>query len=125
MSLPSFFVSFFVYVSVYFCVAYKLQYMVELKQTATFRKWLNKLRDKKAVGLVASRLSRLAYGHTGDVKSVGGGVSELRIHYSPGYRIYFQRRDNAIIVLPCGGNKDSQAHDIKTARKLASNCEEP
>jgi len=66
--------------------------MLELKQTETFRRWRRRLRDERARALIAARLDRLAYGHAGDAEPVGQGVSELRIHYGPGYRIYFQRR---------------------------------
>ena len=93
--------------------------MVEIKQTETFRKWRAKLKDERGRAVIAARLARLAYGHTGDAESVGQGVSELRIHYGPGYRIYFQRRGAAIIVLLCGGDKGTQAKDIKTAKRLA------
>ena len=77
-----------------------------------------KLKDSRARALIASRLDRLAFGHVGDVKSVGQGISELRIHYGSGYRIYFQRRGAAIIVLLCAGNKSTQAKDIETAKRL-------
>jgi putative addiction module killer protein len=66
--------------------------MLELKQTESFRKWRTRLKDERARALIASRLDRLAYGHTGDTRGIGDGISELRIHYGPGYRIYFQRR---------------------------------
>jgi putative addiction module killer protein len=79
--------------------------MLELKQTETFRKWRTKLRDQRAKGLITSRLDRLAFGHTGDVAPVGDGVSELRIHFGPGYRIYFCRRRETLIVLLCGAIK--------------------
>jgi len=69
--------------------------MVELKQTETFRKWRSRLRDERARALIASRLDRLAYGHAGDAAPVGEGISELRIHYGPGYRIYFRKRGSA------------------------------
>ncbi len=67
---------------------------------------------------MASRLDRLAYGHAGDVAPVGGGISELRIHYGPGYRIYFHRQGNTEVILLCGGDKGSQAKDINTAKRL-------
>lgn len=98
--------------------------MVELKQTETFRKWLAKLRDARATTAIASRLDRLAFGHAGDAAPVGCGVSELRIHYGPGYRVYFQRRGDTIIVLLSGGDKGSQARDIKNALRLANEWSE-
>lgn len=93
--------------------------MVELKQTEHFRKWRTKLKDDRARAAIALRLARLAYGHAGDSKSVGCGVTELRIHYGPGYRIYVKRRGDLLIVLLCGGDKSSQANDIRTAFDLA------
>ena len=93
--------------------------MIELKQTETFRKWRSKLKDERARAAIALRLARLAYGHAGDVEPVGRGISELRIHYGSGYRIYFQRRGDTIIVLLCGGNKSTQERDIKIAKRLA------
>ena len=98
--------------------------MIELKQTETFRKWRTRLKDERAKVLIASRLDRLAFGHTGDAKPVGQGISELRIHYGPGYRIYFHRREDTIIVLLCGGNKSTQAKDVKTAKRLAEEWSE-
>ncbi|HEY1614049.1 MAG TPA: type II toxin-antitoxin system RelE/ParE family toxin [Rhizomicrobium sp.] len=97
--------------------------MLELKQTETFRKWRAQLKDERARGLIASRLDRLAYGHMGDVAPVGGGLSELRIHHGPGYRIYFRKRGRAVIILLCGGDKSSQAKDIRTANQLLNALE--
>lgn len=94
--------------------------MVEIKQTETFRKWRTGVKDERARVLIASRLDRLAYGLAGDVQAVGQGISELRIHYGPGYRIYFQQSAGAIIVLLCGGDKSTQARDIKTAKRIAN-----
>jgi putative addiction module killer protein len=94
--------------------------MNELKQTEVFQSWWIKLKDERARGLIAARLDRLAYGLLGDVESVGDGISELRIHFGPGYRVYFQKRGRTIIVLLCGGNKSTQAKDIKTAKRLAN-----
>ena len=68
--------------------------------------------------MIASRLDRLAYGHAGDAAPVGEGISELRIHYGPGYRIYFHRWGNTVVILLCGGDKGSQAKDINTAKRL-------
>lgn len=98
--------------------------MIELKQTETFRKWRTRLKDQRVRGLIASRLDRLALGLAGDAEAVGQGVSELRIHHGPGYRIYFQQRGNTIIILLCGGDKNTQAKDIKTAKRLAEEWSE-
>jgi putative addiction module killer protein len=92
--------------------------MLELKQTEQFRRWRTKLKDERARALIASRLDRLAYGHAGDAAPLGEGISELRIHYGPGYRIYFHRQGNTVVILLCGGDKGSQAKDIKTAIRL-------
>jgi len=93
--------------------------MFELRQTETFRKWRLGLRDVRARTLIASRLDRLAFGHAGDAQPVGEGVSELRIHCGPGYRIYFTARDKTVIILLCGGDKSTQEKDIKVAKRLA------
>ena len=93
--------------------------MFDLQETDTFQAWRSRLKDERAKGAIAARLVRLSYGHIGDAKPVGEGVSELRIHHGPGYRIYFRRRGNTIIVLLCGGNKSTQARDIRTAKQLA------
>ena len=98
--------------------------MVELKQTETFRRWRTKLKDARLRALMASRLDRLAYGHEGDAAPVVGGISELRIHYGPGYRIYFQKRGDIVIVLLCGGDKGTQARDIQTAKRLSLEWDE-
>jgi putative addiction module killer protein len=98
--------------------------MIEIKQTEAFRKWRMKLRDERARGLIASRLDRLSFGLTGDVEPVGQGISELRIHYGPRYRIYFHKRGDKIIVLLCGGDKSTQAKDIKAAKRLANEWSE-
>lgn len=91
----------------------------EIKQTATFLTWERKLRDPRARAMIAARVFRLANGLPGDVSPVGQGISELRIHYGPGYRVYFQQRGNAIIVLLCGGDKHTQSRDIEVAKRLA------
>jgi len=93
--------------------------MIELKQTEVFRKWRTKFKNDRARALIASRLDRLAFGNAGDVRPVGQGVSELRIDYGPGYRVYFQQRGQTIIVLLCGGDKRTQDRDIKLAKRLA------
>ena len=98
--------------------------VIELKQTSMFRKWRLRLKDSRARALIASRLDRLSFGHTGDTEPVGQGISELRIHYGPGYRIYFQKRGDTIIVLLCGGDKSTQEKDIKSAKRLANEWDE-
>lgn len=97
---------------------------MEIKQTETFRNWETKLKDRRARTIIATRLMRLAEGLAGDVASVGDGVQELRIHYGPGYRIYFQQHGGAIIVLLSGGDKGSQKRDILIAKKIAQAWDE-
>jgi len=99
-------------------VAYSLQ-MIEVRETGTFSEWLSGLRDARAKAEVARRVRRLALGNPGDVKPVGEGVSELRIHYGPGYRVYYMQRGSVLIILLCGGDKTGQAKDIAMALKLA------
>lgn len=93
--------------------------MIEIRQTETFSKWLRGLRDRQARARIQTRIDRLQLGLAGDVKPVGEGVSELRIGYGPGYRIYFVQRGRALIILLAGGDKRTQDADIKTAIKLA------
>lgn len=90
-----------------------------IKQTDTFMSWHQRLKDTQAKALIAARLFRLANGLPGDIAPVGQGVSELRIHYGPGYRIYLQQRGNELVVLLCGGNKSTQSRDIQKAKQLA------
>jgi putative addiction module killer protein len=97
---------------------------IEIKQTETFRLWESKLKDKRVRTLIATRLSRLAEGLPGDIAPVGNGVSELRIHYGPGYRVYLQQRGTILVVLLCGGDKRTQARDIGLAKKLAQEWKE-
>lgn len=93
--------------------------MTELIRSATFDRWLSGLRDRRAVARIAARLDRLASGNPGDAQPVGDGVSELRINYGPGYRVYFIQRGPVLIILLCGGDKSSQDRDIKQAKDLA------
>lgn len=93
--------------------------MIEIRETATFSAWLRALRDPQARARIASRIRRLVFGNPGDVRPVGEGVSELRIHHGPGYRVYFVQRGEALIILLCGGDKTSQTRDIESARRLA------
>lgn len=93
--------------------------MIEIRQTDVYARWLGKLRDRQAKARIAVRIRRLSLGNPGDVRSVGGGVSELRIDYGPGYRVYFLQQGAALVVLLAGGDKSSQADDIAEARDLA------
>jgi putative addiction module killer protein len=95
--------------------------MIEIRKTEPFVKWLDSLRDIKARSRVLARIERLAAGNPGDVKPVGEGVSELRIDYGSGYRVYFVKRGQTVIVLLAGGDKSTQAKDIKAAIRLAKN----
>lgn len=95
--------------------------MAEIRKTEVFVKWLDGLRDIQARSRVLVRIERLAIGNPGDVKPVGGGVSELRIDYGPGYRVYFVKQGQTVIVLLAGGDKSTQAADIRTAIRLARN----
>ena len=97
--------------------------MYEIKQTEIYAKWEQRLRDSVARAVITARIVRLSKGNFGDVKSVGGGVSELRIHYGPGFRVYFQQRGTTIIILLCGGDKGSQTGDIAKAKELAARSE--
>ena len=93
--------------------------MIEVRQTEIFTRWLANLRDRRARTRIQARIDRLELGNPGDAKAVGGGVSEMRIDYGPGYRVYFIRRGEALIILIAGGDKRTQDHDIATAIKLA------
>ncbi|PZM08485.1 type II toxin-antitoxin system RelE/ParE family toxin [Rhizobium tubonense] len=94
--------------------------MLELKQTETFRKWRSRLKDERAKAIIASRLDRLAFGHSGDAEAVGDGIRELRIHYGPSYRVYFVQQGATLIMLLCGGDKSTQVRDIKLAKRILS-----
>jgi putative addiction module killer protein len=98
--------------------------MATIRRTDEFSDWLGNLRDLRAKAKIVARIDRLALGNPGDVAPVGSGVSEMRIHYGPGYRVYFVHRGADIVVLLCGGDKGSQASDIVTAKKLASELED-
>lgn len=98
--------------------------MVEIRKTAVFAQWLDSLRDIQARARVQTRIERLAAGNPGDVEPVGEGVSELRINYGPGYRVYFKQRGRELIILLAGGDKNTQAKDIKAALHLARNLSE-
>lgn len=98
--------------------------MLEVRQTETFAKWLGGISDARATERIAQRIVRLQSGLLGDVKPVGQGISELRIDYGPGYRVYFVHRGRVLIVLLCGGNKRTQKQDINKAKALAAGLED-
>ena len=95
--------------------------MIEIRKTEIFAKWLDGLNDIRARARILVRIERLAAGNPGDVKSVGEGVSELRIDYGPGYRVYYKKQGQKVVILLAGGDKNTQAKDIKTALRLARN----
>ena len=95
--------------------------MFEVRKTEIYAKWLDGLRDIRARARVLVRVERLATGNPGDVRPVGEGVSELRIDYGPGYRVYFKQQSRTIVVLLAGGDKRTQSRDIETAMRLARN----
>lgn len=94
--------------------------MIEIRKTDFFANWLDRLSDNRARARILARIERLAMGNPGDAKPVGEGVSELRIDYGPGYRVYYKKVGNKIIVLLAGGDKRTQKKDIKSAIKMAN-----
>ena len=92
--------------------------MIEIRQTEIYSRWFESLRDRQARARIDIRIRRLSMGNPGDVKPVGKGVSELRIDYGPGYRVYFIQRGETLIILLAGGDKRTQERDIKTALNL-------
>jgi putative addiction module killer protein len=95
--------------------------VIEVRKTGEFVQWLDDLRDIQARARIQARIERLVAGNPGDIKPVGEGVSELRIDYGPGYRVYFMQKGSVSIILLAGGDKSTQARDIKTALRLARN----
>jgi len=95
--------------------------VIEIRKTEQYARWLDGLRDIHARARIQVRVERLAAGNAGDVKPVGEGVSELRIDYGPGYRVYFTKRGRELVILLAGGDKNTQATDIKAALRLARN----
>lgn len=98
--------------------------MPTIRRTEEFSSWLRDPRDIRARAKVLARIDRLSLGNPGDVAPVGDGISEMKIHFGPGYRVYYVQRGDEIVVLLCGGDKGSQASDIKAAKKLASELED-
>lgn len=103
-----------------FSAMYFIDYSAPMRkiESSTFTAWLRKLKDDTGKARIVSRINRLAEGLSGDVTGVGHGVSELRIHYGPGYRVYFHRRGDMFLILLCGGDKGSQTRDIETAHTI-------
>jgi putative addiction module killer protein len=97
---------------------------MEVRQTAAFRRWFARLRDLRAQAHIVRRIERAEAGHLGDAKSLGNGLSEMRIHYGPGYRLYMAQRGARLLILLCGGDKGSQAADIEAARTMLKDYED-
>jgi len=94
-------------------------FVIEVRQTATFANWFVGLQDRQARARILVRIRRLSLGNPGDVRAVGTGVSELRINWGPGYRVYFTARGEVLVILLAGGDKRTQARDIRAATELA------
>lgn len=97
---------------------------MEIRETKIYAAWFARLRDERAKARINARIYRLSLGNPGDVKPVGAGVSEMRIDYGPGYRVYFIRRGQTLAILLCGGDKSSQAADIASAKTIAADIED-
>lgn len=97
--------------------------MLEVQETAIYAKWFASLRDRAAKARIVTRVLYLGTGNFGDARSVGDGIHELRLHFGPGYRVYFTRRGERIILLLCGGDKSSQSRDIARAKQIESELE--
>lgn len=93
--------------------------MIEVRQTSSFTKWIDGLRDNNARARIVTRIRRMEIGNLGDVRPVGEGVSEARIPYGPGYRLYFIQQGSQIVILLCGGDKSTQGKDIAAAKEMA------
>lgn len=94
--------------------------MARVVQSTEFRDWLRSLRDARTKAKIAARIKRLGGGNPGDVKPIGEGLSEMRIHVGPGYRVYYMMHGSALVVLLCGGDKSSQSRDIADAKHIAA-----
>ncbi len=106
-----------------YAVAYTIG-VIKILETPVFSRWFDRLRDQRAVDRITVRLIAVRQGHFGDTRSVGDGVFEMRIHYRPGYRLYFIREGDTVVVLLCGGDKSSQRRDIRRAKRVAKEWEE-
>lgn len=94
--------------------------MIEIIKSETFNNWLDGLRDLRARAKIQARILRLSHGNPGDVKPIGEGLSEMRIDYGPGYRVYFMQHGAVLVIVLCGGDKTTQTQDIKTAKRIAA-----
>jgi putative addiction module killer protein len=97
--------------------------VITIRETEHFKTWIRGLSDRVTQAIINARIRRISAGNFGDSKPVGGGVSELRIDYGPGFRVYFTRWGEEIVILLCGGDKSTQGRDIETAKQIAQNLE--
>ena len=97
--------------------------MLKIVRTAEFNRWIGALRDRQAKVRILVRIDRLASGNPGQTRSLAGGVEEMKIDYGPGYRVYYTRRGNLLVVMLCGGNKKTQQQDIEQAMRMARSLE--
>jgi len=98
--------------------------MITVRETESFKKWIQDMKDKVAQSIITARIRRISAGNFGDAKPIGDNVSELRIDYGPGYRVYFTRRVQEVVILLCGGDKSTQSRDIETSKRIAENIRE-
>jgi putative addiction module killer protein len=112
-------ISLFATIDISVNVSYRIQ-VFEVQKTDEFDNWLSALADQRAVAKIASRIERLGLGNAGDVKPVGEGISEMRLTYGPGYRIYYKQTGKTIVLILCGGDKSTQKGDIKRAKEIAA-----
>jgi putative addiction module killer protein len=97
--------------------------MIIVRETENFKEWIRSLKDRIAQSIIIARIRRISIGNFGDTKPVGDGISELRIDYGPGFRVYFTQREQEIVILLCGGDKSTQSRDIETAKWIARSIE--
>ena len=98
--------------------------MIEVRRTDEFKEWLRGLKDRRGKAKILIRIDRLSKGNPGDVEPVGNGISEMRISFGPGYRVYYTQRGSKLFLLLCGGDKDSQQRDVAKAKTLATEYQE-
>jgi putative addiction module killer protein len=98
--------------------------MIEIRETDVYKKWFGSIKDRKTKSVIDVRIRRVSLGNFGEVEPVGKGVSELKIDYGAGFRVYFLNQGNIIVILLCGGNKSSQAKDIQKAQEIAQRIKE-